>query len=153
MTFESETESHDWRTSRFDRKIGSFRESSDRARRSTGASPPLSAEQTKLRIKLIVAITVASLCAGCAVETHDELSAEAYRLGPPGTSVRQAQDAFTSAGFQCVKSYISGKGDVMCDRMQGAFIAGCVQHVLLTFDAQKSSVESLDVTGPYCVGP
>ena len=64
--------------------------------------------------------------------------------------VQQAQDAFASAGFQCVKSYISGKGDVMCEKTQTAFT--CVQHVLLTFDAQKSNVASLDVTGPYCAG-
>jgi hypothetical protein len=114
--------------------------------------PSSPAKEANVRINLVVAMTLASFCASCAVETHDELSAEADRLGSPGTPVRQAQDAFTSAGFQCVKSYISGKGDVMCERNQGAFMAACVQHVLLTFDAQKSNVASLDVTGPYCAG-
>ena len=85
-------------------------------------------------------------------QTHDELSAEAYRLGPPGTSVDRRRTRSRQPVFQCVKSYVSGSEDVMCDRMQSAFIAGCVQHVLLTFDAQKSNVASLDVTGPYCVG-
>ena len=112
---------------------------------------PAKGEDVRINFKL-AAMAIALLCAGCAVETHDELIAEAQRLAPPGMPTQQAQAALMSAGFNCGKSYVVGKGDIMCDRMQSAFIAGCVQHVLLSFDAQKSSVASLDVTGPYCAG-
>ncbi|HWG03469.1 MAG TPA: hypothetical protein VG271_00520 [Beijerinckiaceae bacterium] len=106
-----------------------------------------------MRINLRLAAMVTTLlCAGCASESHDELTAEAYHLVPLGTPAKQAQAAFASAGFACVKSYIPGKGDIMCDRGQYGFLAACTQHVLLSLDEQKSNVATVDVTGPYCAG-
>jgi hypothetical protein len=97
-------------------------------------------------------IATALLATGCAAETHEELTTEAARLAPIGAPVQQARSALESAGFTCVKSYIVGKGDVMCDRSQTLLSAGCVQHVLLTFDASIATVAHIDVTGPYCAG-
>jgi len=108
-----------------------------------------------MRIRLgPAAIVTALLCAGCAVgrQSHEELTAEVQRLALPGTPAAQAQAGLASAGFSCGRNYTIGKGDIMCDRDERAFLLTCVQHVLLSFDAQKSSVANLDVRGPYCAG-
>ncbi|WP_161389679.1 hypothetical protein [Croceibacterium xixiisoli] len=93
--------------------------------------------------------------AGCAAETHADLSEEVAGLVKPGMPLDEARAALEKAGYRCGPSQLAGDDPAatLCSRERSHHVVStCVQQILLTPASEGARVQGLDVREPQCTG-